>query len=280
MANSSSLTVSVSALDFIKGERNSLLIVAGRRIRFVRESVVELIVRFVPYTFYDSFSLPTDRFVMEDFDARSTFSSFLPGVAGYFGKPVWAFYVNRGQALATFGTESKDYPMLEFNPANKAYQMTPYWGFRTFIRGTRASATGGSSFQFEPFAPANSRNLDDSKDDPNKPKRVLFVGTNEVEVQEIDGVHGVTTNVNYFVLPEEDFAALIRRTTFTNTGDSPLTLDVLDGLAKMEPFGGALDGMLKSMGRTLEGWMGVYHGTWYDGRLLLLLVRMVVFLLE
>jgi hypothetical protein len=40
-----------------------------------------------------------------------------------------------------------------------------------------------------------------------------------------------------------------------------LTLDMLDGLAKMEPFGGPLDGMLKGMGRTLEGWMGVYHGT-------------------
>jgi len=200
---------------------------------------------------------------MEDYDAKSTFASFLPGVAGYFGKPVWAFYVNRGQALATFGTESKDYPILEFNPANKAYQMTPYWGFRTFIRGTRGGAVTGvsSSFQVEPFAPALSRNMDDPKDDPNKPKRILYVGTNEVEVQEIDGAHGLTTSVNYFILPEEDFASLVRRTTFTNTGDSPLTLDVLDGLAKMEPFGGALDGMLKSMGRTLEGWMGVYHGT-------------------
>ncbi len=34
---------------------------------------------------------------MEDYDAKSPFSSFLPAVAGYFGKPVWAFYVNRGQ---------------------------------------------------------------------------------------------------------------------------------------------------------------------------------------
>jgi hypothetical protein len=65
-----------------------------------------------------SFRRP-DRYVLEDFDAKSTFSSFLPGVAGYFGKPVWVFYVNRGQAVSTFGTESKDYPILEFNPANK-----------------------------------------------------------------------------------------------------------------------------------------------------------------
>lgn len=196
----------------------------------------------------------TDRYVLEDFDAKSTFSSFLPGVAGYFGKPVWAFYVNRGQAMATFGTESKDYPMLEFNSANKAYQLTPFVGFRTFVRGTR----GSTEFQIEPFAPETSRNLD-VEDNTDLPKRILYVGTNEVEIQEIDGTHGLTTNVQYFILPEEDFASLVRRTTLTNTGKDNLTIDVLDGLAKMEPFGGALDWGLKSMGRTLEGWMGVYH---------------------
>jgi len=205
--------------------------------------------------------LSSDRYVLEDYDAKSTFSSFLPGVAGYFGKPVWAFYVNRGQAMATFGTESKDYPMLEFNPANKAYQLTPYVGFRTFIRGTRSGVTSAtsSSFETEPFTPHKSRNLDDKKDDPGLPKRILYVGTNEVEVQEIDGVNGISTNVQYFILPEEDFASLVRRTTITNTGDTNVTISALDGLAKMEPFGGALDWGLKSMGRTLEGWMGVYH---------------------
>lgn len=198
---------------------------------------------------------------MEDFDARSTFASFLPGVAGYFGKPVWAFYVNRGQAISTFGTESKDFPMLEFNAANKAYQVTPFVGFRTFVRGTRKGTTASlsGSFQIEPFAPRNSRNLLDPEDDPDKPKRILYVGTNEVEIQEIDGIHGMTTNVKYFILPEEDFGSLIRRSTFTNTGSDEVDLEILDGLAKMEPSGGRLDGMLKSMGRTLEGWFGVYH---------------------
>lgn len=205
--------------------------------------------------------LSTDRFLLEDFDARSNFASFLPGVAGYYGKPVWAFYVNRGQAISTFGTTSKDYPILEFNAANKAYQLTPYVGFRTFVRGTRKGATSAlsTSFNVEPFSAANARNLLDEDDDPNKPKRILYVGTNEVEIQEIDGVHGLTTNVKYFVLPEEDFASLIRRTTFTNTGDDAVELEILDGLAKIEPSGGALDWGLKQMGRTLEGWMGVYH---------------------
>ncbi|KAG7360009.1 4-alpha-glucanotransferase [Nitzschia inconspicua] len=202
------------------------------------------------------------RFLLEDYDAKSNFASFLPGVGGYFGKPVWAFYVNRGQVISTFGTESKDYPLLEFNPANKAYQLTPYIGFRTFVRGTRKGATSalpGSSFQVEPFSAGSTRNLLDPKDDPDKPKRILYVGTNEVEIQEIDGVNDLTTAVKYFILPEEDFAALIRRTTFTNTGNAEIQLEILDGLAKIEPSGGPLDGMLKSMGRTLEGWFGVYH---------------------
>jgi hypothetical protein len=230
---------------------------------FVGVDPIERLFRFRRLTFvcHRLFVLsPIDRYVMEDFDARSTFASFLPGVAGYFGKPVWAFYVNRGQAIATFGTESKDYPILEFNPANKAYQLTPFVGFRTFVRGARGSGSAGSSFQTEPFSPHNARDLSDPDKDPDKPKRILYVGANELEIQEIDGVHGLSTNVQYFVLPEEDFAALVRRTTLTNTGTTNLTLDVLDGLAKMEPFGGQLDWGLKNMGRTLEGWMGVYHG--------------------
>lgn len=199
------------------------------------------------------------RFVMEDYDAKSSFASFLPGVAGYFGKPVWAFYVNRGQAISTFGIDSKDFPLLEFNAANKAYQVTPFIGFRTFVRGTRNSAMAGSSFEIEPFGGAYTRNLDDPNDDPDKPKRVLYVGQNEVEIQEVDGYNGLTTDVKYFVLPEENFGALIRRTSFTNTGTGDLELEILDGLAKMEPSGGRLDGQLKMMGRTLEGWFGVYH---------------------
>jgi len=99
------------------------------------------------------------RYILHDYDSRSPVSNFLPGVAGVFGKPVWSFYVNRGQAIASFGLASKDFPMLEFNPANKAYQQTPYIGFRTFVTGTRSGSKGqdGESFLFEPFSPANAK---------------------------------------------------------------------------------------------------------------------------
>lgn len=200
------------------------------------------------------------RYISRDFDARSTFSNFLPGVAGVFGKPIWAFYVNRGQALACFGVASKDFPLLEFQTANKAYQMTPYVGFRTFIVGERSGnkKKEGESFIMEPFSPENSKkSLDD--DDESKPERTMYTGTNELEIVEEDDVHGVTTSVKYFVLPEETFGALVRTTTITNTGDDDLTFSALDGLAKMEPTGGKMQWGLKNIGRTLEGWMGVYH---------------------
>mmetsp|Transcript_30803 Transcript_30803/g.62055 ORF Transcript_30803/g.62055 Transcript_30803/m.62055 type:complete len:1240 (-) Transcript_30803:856-4575(-) len=200
------------------------------------------------------------RFIVRDFDSRSTFSNFLPGVAGVFGKPVWSFYVNRGQGLASFGLASKDFPIMEFNTANKAYQVTPYVGFRTFVQGVRGghkTKEDGVSFLMEPFSPLNSKV--EGVEDESKPDRTMFVGTNEMEILEVDDVHGVTTKVNYFVMPEEDFAALVRRTTITNTGDDDLTLSALDGLAKVEPTGGRLQWGLKNIGRTLEGWMGVYH---------------------
>ena len=102
----------------------------------------------------------TGRYILHNFDSRSPVSNFLPGVAGVFGKPVWSFYVNRGQGIASFGLESKDYPILEFSSANKAYQLTPYIGFRTFLQGSRGGHKGkedGESFLIEPFSPANSK---------------------------------------------------------------------------------------------------------------------------
>ena len=74
------------------------------------------------------------RFVIQDYAAKRPFASFLPGIAGPLGIPLWVFYVNRGQAIASFGVENKDNPIMEFEPANKAYQTTPYTGFRTFLK--------------------------------------------------------------------------------------------------------------------------------------------------
>ena len=75
-------------------------------------------------------------FVIEDYNHAKAFANFFPGVSGIWGIPLWAFYVNRGQCIASFGFESKDNAILEFQPANKAYRMTPRDGFRTFLKIT------------------------------------------------------------------------------------------------------------------------------------------------
>jgi hypothetical protein len=86
-------------------------------------------------------------FVIEDYQHAKVFSNFFPGVAGLWGVPMWAFYINRGQAISSFGIESKDKAILEFQPANRAYRLTSIQGFRTFIK-----VLDGSKQKFyEPF---------------------------------------------------------------------------------------------------------------------------------
>jgi hypothetical protein len=41
------------------------------------------------------------------------------GIAGEYGTPMWAFIVNRGQGISSYGTANKDTAMMEFNSANK-----------------------------------------------------------------------------------------------------------------------------------------------------------------
>src|SRR5258708_36420867 len=91
------------------------------------------------------------RFILRDFDRAKPFSNFLPGIAGPLGIPMWIFYVNRGQAISSFGVESKDHPLMEYQPANKAYQLTSTLGFRTFLNGQDAY----KPWQYEPFSPSN-----------------------------------------------------------------------------------------------------------------------------
>jgi hypothetical protein len=78
-------------------------------------------------------------FVIEDYQHAKIFSNFFPGVSGLWGIPMWAFYVNRGQAISSFGIESKDKAILEFQPANRAYRLTSIQGFRTFLKVHTAS---------------------------------------------------------------------------------------------------------------------------------------------
>ena len=80
------------------------------------------------------------RYIMRDFDRAKPMSSFLPGVGGLWGIPMWAFYVNRGQGLATFGVENKDGGILLFQTAEKTYQVNQHRPHR--LRRNAASRRG------------------------------------------------------------------------------------------------------------------------------------------
>ncbi len=184
-----------------------------------------------------------NRFVIDDYDSLPPFASFLPGIAGPLGIPLWAFYVNRGQAIASFGVESKDAPIMEFQPANKAYQTVPYTGFRTFIKV--CDAVDGF---YEPFS-ASARPA---------PTRRMAIGASEVELEEASAAHGLLVNVCYFTLPGESFAGLVRQVTVRNIAAQPISLEILDGLPIVIPYG-LSNALLKNIGRTAEAWMAVFN---------------------
>ena len=65
------------------------------------------------------------KFRIKNYNEAKPFASFFPGIAGIMGIPIWCFYVNRGQCISSFGFDSKDGAIMEFQPANKAYRYTP-----------------------------------------------------------------------------------------------------------------------------------------------------------
>ncbi len=186
-----------------------------------------------------------NRFVLRDYASLRPFASFLPGIAGPDGIPLWVFYVNRGQAIASFGVHSKDHPIVEFQPANKAYQQTAYLGFRTFVK------LGGEIY--EPFSPFGER-----AESRRAASRRMAIGMNELELEETDAERGLSTRVLYFTVPHENFAALARQVTLTNTSAKPLAIQVLDGLPALIPSG-VSNGLLKDIHRTIEAWMEVFN---------------------
>lgn len=193
------------------------------------------------------------RFILQNYDQAPPLTNFLPSLVGIYGKPAWALYVNRGQGIAAFGTESKDFPFLEYKAAPLAWQNTPFLGFRTFLQ-FRKDKDPSSFTLYEPFRvrePSSSIIT-----------RNMYMGTNEVQFQEImDQQHRLETNVTFFVLPEEDFAAFVKRTTITNLHPTQTTeFALLDGMAKLEPGSSEnvpLFRLLKGIPNTLQAWMTV-----------------------
>jgi hypothetical protein len=180
------------------------------------------------------------QFVIQDYQNTRPFASFLPGICGPMGLPLWVFYVNRGQAIASFGVEDKDKPILEFQSANRAYQLTSYLGFRTFIKMQREK----KQELYEPFLQGSTA------------LQKMIIGANDLCIQEESIEHGLLTNIVYFLLPGESLAGLVRMVTVTNRTDAPVSMEIVDGLPAVIPYG-VNNQILKEIGRTVEAWMEV-----------------------
>ena len=159
-----------------------------------------------------------NEFIIENYDKQKTFSSFLPGLAGKRGIPLWAFYVNRGQGIASFGIENKDRGILEFSPAVKAYQMVGIDGFRTFIKkdGVVTEIFG-----------ENNCNVN----------RKMRIKRSEFSIEELNHDLGLKVTVTYFGMPNTTYAALSRIVTIENLSDQAVQLELMDGLSQLLPTG-------------------------------------------
>ncbi len=155
-----------------------------------------------------------DTFVVNDYLHASPFSSFLPAISGVTGKPLWVFYCNRGQGLASFGVTSKETPMTPFDSANSAYQNISLKSFRTFIK-----ANGK-------FSEAFNKESHDNKMFINKSDFTIFDKEKDYEI-----------TITYSTVSEKDYPGLIRKVSVKNNTNSKIKYEIIDGLPIFFPYG-------------------------------------------
>lgn len=165
-----------------------------------------------------NYRFENNTFKIENYDRVAPFSSFLPGIAGVKGIPLWLFYTNRGQGVNSFGVHDKDNAIMEFNPAITAYENTPVKGFRTFVK------VNGKVY--EPFAGYNTG-----------AKRTFNIRENVFWIEDVNEEVGIKTVVQYFLMPNESYGAVVRNTTVTNISGKDLDIELLDGIARIIPYG-------------------------------------------
>lgn len=178
-----------------------------------------------------------NEFVIENYDKGKPFSSFLPGIAGIRGIPLWVFYANRGQGITSFGLRDKNEPIQEFFPANTSYQYMDRYGFRSFVK------VDGEVY--EPFA-VRSRDA---------VKRNMYISQGCITIEEINETRKITYKVTYFGLTNEPVAGLVRKVEIKNEG-GPRSIEVVDGIANILPSG-TTNETFKNMSNLMVSWMGV-----------------------
>jgi hypothetical protein len=184
-------------------------------------------------------------FQINNYDRQPAFASFLPGIGGPEGVPLWCLYVNRGQGISSFGIGNKDNAIVEFLPANWAYQLAGIQGFRTFCK------IDGQ--YYEPFQ-------NDLISRQYTFQRKMFVQMDRLIIQEENQTLGLRFEVTYFCPVNKPIGSLARMLSITNTSSESLGLDGLDGLPFIMPAG-FTDVGIKTMRRIHEAYASVRMAT-------------------
>ncbi|MCL2484787.1 MAG: cellobiose phosphorylase [Endomicrobia bacterium] len=178
-------------------------------------------------------------FVIENYNNAPAFSSFFPGIAGLKGIPLWAFYVNRGQGIASFGIKNKNYSIMEFYPANTSYSLVSTFGFRTFLKIKK----GKKVINYEAFAVNPSYDV----------KQTMYITSCDMAIEEINETLGIKTTVRYATLPNEPIAAIIRAVSVENISKENIEIEIADGMPKLIPYY-VNQWAQKFMSTTIQAW--------------------------
>ncbi len=176
-------------------------------------------------------------FVIENYNFSSPFASFFPGIAGVWGIPMWIFYVNRNQCITSFGIDTKNFPLTEFEPADKSFVSVGLKGFRTFLKFTEKNLV------YEPFKPQNSQRV----------FQRMLIDSHKLTLEETNQDLNVVFKVRYFLLPSEKFASLVRILEIINLGESQ-KIQLIDGLPVFL-CSGVDNKLLKFLSYTIRAWM-------------------------
>ncbi|OQW95694.1 MAG: hypothetical protein BWK77_07020, partial [Verrucomicrobia bacterium A1] len=166
------------------------------------------------------------EFVIENYNLAKPFASFFPGIAGPHGIPMWVFYVNRAQCVCSIGIEDKEHPIMEFLSANRAYQLTSTQCFRTFLKLGR----GAKQRFYEPFQ-------QHAADAGMSRTQRMIIFPAQLTLEETNRTLGLKFTVDYFNVPEDSYAGLIRVLRIENLGRKSVAMELLDGLPLIIPYG-------------------------------------------
>lgn len=181
-------------------------------------------------------------YIIHNYNRAPAFSSFLSGIAGKWGIPAWAYYVNRGQALCTFGVQDKDHSLMEFHSARLHQHRCAHEGFRTFI----VIHTPNQRMLYEPFRTAGGPGISNS----------MEVHPHELLLKEKNEQLGLKITVCYATVPNQPFAALARKVTISNFSGKAIECDIIDGFPRIVPYGEEFS-LLKLLPFVTEGYLQV-----------------------